>query len=409
MNEKRLVCQLHPAYLGRSEIFIHRFVNNLAHWQACVLTERIQNAASYKLGDRYPVIEVGSGSQVGFRMWAKVVRTRRPTTGDYLALHARYSKALAAVKPALLHAQFGSTGWFALPLHRLHRLPLVVSFHGYDASALLRQAVWRSRYRELFGEVHAVTVPSRRMAARLAATGCPPEKLHLLRYGVDLHEWSFRPPAVTVEKETVDVLMVSRLVEKKGVLDAIEAVAAARRIDPRLRLQIAGEGEMMPQITECIASRGLQSHVRLLGFVPNAQVRELMRASDLLLTPSRTAADGDEEGLPNVLIEAAAAGLPIIATDHAGAGELIEDGVSGFLVDTGSPHLLAARLIALAENAALRQTFAGAARHKVECEFDLARSVACLEAIYDDACRARTVAHRRMCSMSVCEKGDRNG
>jgi glycosyltransferase involved in cell wall biosynthesis len=143
---------------------------------------------------------------------------------------------------------------------------------------------------------------------------------------------------------------------------------------------------MMQVVAETIERQGLQHHIHLLGFVPNEKVRELMRTSDVLLVASRTATNGDEEGLPTVLIEAAATGLPIVATDHAGAGELVEDGVSGSLVAEGAPHQLAERLIALAENPVLRQRFATAARGKVEHEFDLADAVARLEAIYDEAC-----------------------
>ena len=386
MNKSSLVCHIHPTYLGLSETFVHRFLNNLTRWKSCVLTGHIQNAAIYGFGRRYEVAAVGADAGMGFRIWAKLVRSCTPTVGEYFAIHAGYSQALMQKKPALLHAHFGSTGWFALPLHRLHRLPLVVSFHGYDASALLRQEIWRSRYQDLFAAAHAITTPSHHVAARLAAAGCPPEKLRLLRCGIDTTEWSFCLPTANPQKMTVDVLMVCRLVEKKGVLDAIRAIDMARQVEPRICLQIAGEGEMMQVVAETIERQGLQHHIHLLGFVPNEKVRELMRTSDVLLVASRTATNGDEEGLPTVLIEAAATGLPIVATDHAGAGELVEDGVSGFLVAEGAPHQLAERLIALAENPVLRQRFATAARGKVEHEFDLADAVARLEAIYDEAC-----------------------
>lgn len=383
MSQHPVVAQIHRRYLGLSENFIHRLVGKLTRWQAIVLTQEAQNGDYYRFGSQYQVLELGRDMELPFQAWSKLVRLVRPSVGAYYALQARYSKELHRTGASVLHAHFGSTGWTALPLKRLHQLPLVVSFHGRDASALLRQDVWYERYQELFEIADAFTVPSNLMASRLEESGCPRHKLHVLHYGVDLAQWSFQLAPQPVESKTFEVLMVCRLVEKKGVTDALQAILEVQQTIPEVRLRIAGDGELRLQIEQTIREHGLESRVSLLGFVDNSQVQELMRASDVLLAPSVTAADGDEEGLPNVLIESAAVGLPIIATNHAGAPELIQDGVSGFLVPERDSRALADRLIAMAKQPAMRLNFSSSARRIIEQEFDLLSSVAQLESIYD--------------------------
>jgi glycosyltransferase involved in cell wall biosynthesis len=145
-----------------------------------------------------------------------------------------------------------------------------------------------------------------------------------------------------------------------------------------VRLTIAGDGLGAGEIAARAAAPELQGRVTLLGAVPAARVRELMRDADLFVLPSRIAEDGDRDGLPVTLIEAMALGLPVLTTAVAGIPELVENGTGRLVTGAGPGPLAEAIRAALAEPPAPRSEMARRARRKVEEEFDLASQVAAL-------------------------------
>ena len=166
--------------------------------------------------------------------------------------------------------------------------------------------------------------------------------------------------------------------EKKGTKVLIEAVAGLADA----RLVIIGDGPLRGALER--QARELGDRVRFLGALPSDEVAQWMRRASVLAAPSLTAADGDAEGLPNVVVEAAASGLPVVGTKHSGIPEAIEDGTSGFLVPEGDAGALAARLADLLGSESLRRDMGAAARRLAERKFDRQMLTARLEAIYDE-------------------------
>jgi glycosyltransferase involved in cell wall biosynthesis len=281
-------------------------------------------------------------------------------------------------RPALVHAHFATDGLIALPLADALGVPLVTTLHGYDVNLArgrmlasgrlgwMRYALFQRRLKARGALFLAVSEALRRQAL---ARGYPADRTLTHYLGVDLARFEGAPAA-----EPGLVLHVGRLVEKKGTAVLIDAVARL----PEARLVVIGDGPLRGALQRRAGDR-----VRFLGALPPDAVAAWMRRAWLLAAPSVTARDGDAEGLPTVIVEAAAASLPAVGTAHAGIPEAIGDGETGFLVPEGDAEALAARLATLLGSVALRARMGAAARRLAEERFDGARQVARLEEIYD--------------------------
>jgi glycosyltransferase involved in cell wall biosynthesis len=291
------------------------------------------------------------------------------------------AERVRAYAPVLVHAHFGPDGLRALPLAVRLGVPLITTLHGYDVSrttsALLRsgRVSWMHyalRGHELKRRGTLFLAVSNALRRQAIARGYPPERTLTHYNGVDLADF----PAGPGGPDTI--LFVGRLVEKKGVAILLHAFAIVRGARPDASLVIIGEGPLRP-LLERLAGES----VRFLGGQPPDAVAGWMQRATVLATPSVTARDGDSEGLPNVIVEAAAAALPAVGTAHAGIPEAIVDGETGFIVPERDAETLAARLLTILGDGALRDRMGAAARALAERSFDLARQMRRLEEIYD--------------------------
>jgi glycosyltransferase involved in cell wall biosynthesis len=287
---------------------------------------------------------------------------------------------LRAAGPKLIHAHFGTDGLKVLPLARALALPLITHLRGYDVT-LSRGALMRSgrptwiRYAlgraKLMRDGALFLAVSDALREKAIALGYPAERTLTHYNGVDLDR--FHPDAAP--REAGLVLHVGRLVEKKGSTVLIDAMAGIEGA----RLAVIGDGPLRGAL-----ERRAGPHVRFLGALPPDEVAAWMRRASLLAAPSLTAKDGDAEGLPNVVVEAAASGLPVVATHHSGIPEAVTEGETGFLVPEGDAGALAARIGELLGSEGRRSAMGAAARRLAEERFDRARLTARLEAIYDE-------------------------
>ena len=245
----------------------------------------------------------------------------------------------------VVHCHYGVTGLRYGVAARLWRAPLVVSFYGYDASRYPRERGERV-YEPVFATAQRITSLSAHMDDRLRALGCAPEKLRRVPLAVDAvaDDASRASPRSTAE---VRLLTVARLVEKKGIDVALRTLGSLRDELPALRYDVIGDGPRRAELQALAATLGIADRVRFVGPVANDAVQQAMRDADLFVLPSLTASSGDEEGTPTVLIEAAYARLPVLATRHAGIPDIVADGESGMLVTENDPAALADGLRAM--------------------------------------------------------------
>lgn len=287
--------------------------------------------------------------------------------------------ALARLKPDVVHAHFGWDGELVAPAAVALGIPLVVSFHGADALMLPSQPVWRRRYTVLANQASAVTAVSQFMASVLMDLGFPAQQLRVVHVGKPLADYVFRVPSGPVDS----LVMVGRLVQKKGGSEALRALASVVRSGWTGELEIIGDGPLRYTLEREARTLGLTNRVRFRGALPHPEVTKALARADAFLLPSRTGDDGDMEGLPTVLLEAQATGLPWVATRHSGIPEGVPPALRSELVPEGNIDALAAalrQLIELPED--VREERAEMGRRWVEEHFSLEQEVGRLMDIY---------------------------
>ena len=204
--------------------------------------------------------------------------------------------------------------------------------------------------------------------------------VHRVYNGLDLEEFRFESPAERPPR----IAAVGRLVEKKGFMDLVEACAILRDRGLAFCCEIVGTGPLEPALQAQVQRLGLQGRVQLLGPRPRSEVIEHMRGAAVLAAPCVVAADGDRDGLPTVLLEAMALGTPCVSTEVTGIPELLLPSEAGLAVPEHDPPALAAALERLLADADLRVRLARHARRRVEAEFDIRRTAACVRGIFQE-------------------------
>lgn len=274
----------------------------------------------------------------------------------------------------VLYCHFGPNGVRAASLKDIGVLngAVVTVFHGYDVSRYPLQN-GTAAYQKLF-QAGALFLPVNvKWRNRLTELGCPEEKLAVHHMGIDTQRFRFRkrlPPGA----ESVRLISVARLVEKKGIAVALEALALIKERGPNpFHYEIVGDGPLRGHLEERVEHLGLGADVHFLGALPSEEVRSLLDRSHILLAPSVTAVDGDQEGIPVAIMEAMAMGLPVVSTWHGGIPELVHDGVSGYLVPERDPQALGEALSQLLEHPDLWPVMGEAGRRTIEEDYDQER------------------------------------
>jgi glycosyltransferase involved in cell wall biosynthesis len=226
-----------------------------------------------------------------------------------------------------------------------------------------------------------ILVPCAEMGADLAALGADPARIEVLPWGVDVARFAPRAPAAVADE--VRFAIVCRFTAKKGVADLLGAFALVRRAGVRARLTVAGDGPLRASYLDLIAELGLGDSVAVAGFVSQERLPAFLAEQHVFVHPSVTTQDGDKEGTPTVLMEAQAAGLPVIATRHAGIPDVVADGVSGHLVAEGDVAALAERMIHCARHPEEWPRLGAAGRARVAAGFERGAQSRRREALYD--------------------------
>lgn len=270
----------------------------------------------------------------------------------------------------VIHAQFGIYGQFALQLLNVGAIDgeLVTSFRGYDATQYLQAEP--EAYRELFSHGTAFLPVSQRLGQHLVKAGCDPAKIIVHHSGIECSKLPYVERNSPKQGE-IRVITVARLVEKKGLQYAILAIAHVIASGRPVHYTIVGDGPLRGEFEHLIEKLGLTAHVTFTGWKSHEETLRLVHVAHILIGPSVTAADGDEEGIPNSVKEAMAMGLPVIATRHGGIPELVEDGESGYLVPERDVEGLAERITYLFDHPETWATIGRAGRRHIEAEFDV--------------------------------------
>jgi glycosyltransferase involved in cell wall biosynthesis len=221
---------------------------------------------------------------------------------------------------------------------------------------------------------------NRRFLNKIAGNGTTP--IYRVYHGIDLDLFTTPPADTRDANEPFQILTVARLTPKKGLTTVYRALKIMHQQGVRFRHTLIGDGDDRDATLKLIRDLGLESMTRWCGTLPHDQVINHFRASDLFMLGCEVAANGDRDGIPNVLVESMAMGVPVLATRTSAIPELVTNGQTGVLVPPGDPSALAAAAASLLADPDMRQRMVAAGREKVTREFHNKALVKDLATIY---------------------------
>jgi colanic acid/amylovoran biosynthesis glycosyltransferase len=318
LNKTRTIAILSTNRNNYSETFIHGHIQHLP------------NAVVYTDGYFPQSISVDRG-----KTWSKI--SERHSTEDELM----ESWKLNGVEVVL--AEYGLAGVEVMNACERAKLPLIVHFHGFDA---YRDDVLNGpgqKYPELFKKAAKIVVVSSDMLNQLIQLGCPEAKIEWITYGVDTSLFCPNPGIV----ERKHFIACGRFVEKKSPLTTLRAFALVLEKHPDARLTWIGDGELLETTIELSEELGIRQYIDFKGVLSPAALASEMQQHAIFVQHSIRAINNDSEGTPLSILEAAASGLAIVSTRHAGIVDILVEQQTGILVQEGDMEGMAQEMIRL--------------------------------------------------------------
>lgn len=370
-REQNRICVVTPYPPAPSETFIK------AHVEALPATAVLIHGWRPTVGER-PVLSLPA--RVLYKAW-------RMVSGGNLAREttAAYSKAFRRYRANAVLAEYGTTGVDTLDACRRLGIPLIVHFHGFDASVHTVLKENSEKYPVMFAEAAAVVAVSQAMKKKLISLGAQPEKVHYNPCGIDCRMFGGARPA---EADPV-FLAVGRFVEKKGPQLTLAAFAEVWRLQPEVRLRMIGDGPLLDECKALARELGILQAVDFLGTQPAAVVQEEMKKAFCFVQHSMEAANGDCEGTPVGILEAGASGLPVVSTRHAGIPDVVIDGETGLLSEEKDVGGMAKHMLEMVRSPDLAGRMGERARQHIESNFSQERSLGRLWSIIEEAISSR--------------------
>ncbi|QDT05885.1 GDP-mannose-dependent alpha-(1-6)-phosphatidylinositol monomannoside mannosyltransferase [Rubripirellula lacrimiformis] len=265
-------------------------------------------------------------------------------------------------RPQVVLAQFGNHAMEMLPLFQSQQIPVVAHFHGFDLSRLLRNRRYRQQLRSTAGQLAGYVVVAQYMRSELLQLGVPDNRIHVIPCGVPLSPM----PSSEQRSGACRFLSVGRFVDKKRPELTVRAFASVADRESQSTLTMIGDGPMLTQCQELARTLGVAERIHFVGVKTAPEVKQAMMESSIFVQHSAIAADGDKEGWPVAIAEAAALALPVIATNHASIPEQIEHGKSGLLCDEGDWEAMSKNMLTLATSPELRQSMGRSAYDQMQ-------------------------------------------
>lgn len=281
-----------------------------------------------------------------------------------------------------IHCQFGYLGNMGLVLRKAGLVtgPVISSFRGSDISSYLRR---KPAVYDLLKETGDLFLPvCTAFRDRLVSLGFPQHKIRVYHSAIDPDVFPFIAPETHVSGDVI-LFCAGRLVEKKGFSHAIEVLHELQKTGTRYRLIIAGNGPLEADLRRKAALEGVSEQVEFTGWIDQKTMSDRLRTASLFLATNVESRSGDTDGIPNIVKEAMATGVPVIAFDHPGLTELITDRQTGLLVPSKNVPMLAEAIIKLTGND-LRNRIALSARTVIEKEYSKGAQARYLEELIQE-------------------------
>jgi glycosyltransferase involved in cell wall biosynthesis len=359
-------------------LHIYRQITALRRCVPVVIAQKREQAGRYPFD--YVHIVPKPATHFLRRFWFRQLR-EMPWQISHTELRALLN-LLTGIDARLLHIYFGQIAVHLLPVIRAWKNPSIVSFHGADVTVDMNKPAYREATRQMLEAVKLVLVRSESLRRAIVDLGCDPEKIEIQRTGIPLEEFPFHARNFVAPATEWRFVQAGRLIEKKGLPVTLRAFAVFLGKYPNARLTIAGEGPMFGELQGLARELNVEARVSFTGFISQEQLRDIYYHSHIFVHPSQTGHDGNQEGIPNSMLEAMASGLPVFATQHGGIPEAIENGVSGVLVRERDHEALTRALLDAARDPVFLSRIARSGAEVVRKNFDLREQAQRLEEIY---------------------------
>lgn len=352
-------------FLNKSETFIHRLVQNHQMYQPIALCYRrkffTENLTTFEVPKQ------------GWNAWI-----------NFAAFHCNislpyYRNIIRQEQPHLIHAHFGYDAVKLIRPAKVQNIPLLVSFYGSDVSRLPSEMGWKRRYEKLATSADHFIAVTKLMKSQLVDIGFPENKISIVRFGLDVDEFKYRENSINPKK----IMMVGRMVEKKGFEYAIQAISNLCKMGKKPELNIYGYGPLMDSLKKRSSDLEVDNCIHFHGYQPIEAIMDAHNQHSIMIVPSITANDGDMEGLPNTILEAMTKGTLVVASRHAAIPEAIKDKETGFLFEEKDVNGLTKILQKIMDGKFDLNTIRKNARAAVEKEYGISRMVQEVENIYD--------------------------
>jgi glycosyltransferase involved in cell wall biosynthesis len=284
---------------------------------------------------------------------------------SFTASEAAFIKSLKKNKIQVVLAQYGQTGERVLSVCEFLKLPLVVHFHGYDASvqSIISQY---DNYIRVFQYASKIIAVSKQMKTNLISLGCIEHKI--VYNPCAPHSDFFNVIPKFSKKQFVSV---GRFTDKKAPYYIILAFKKVLDLHKDAQLVMAGKGELLNTCENLVSFYGIQNNVKFLNVINRQEVIVLLEESLAFVQHSITAKSGDMEGTPVAILEASAAGVPVISTYHAGIPDVVEHKKTGLLCNEHNVDAMYKNMLKLIENKDLSKKLGASGKLKTKLQFNL--------------------------------------
>ncbi len=292
----------------------------------------------------------------------------------------KLNKIIDEFQPDIIHCQFGIESLKLIDNLNDNTIPLVIQFRGYDASRMLQKKSYVKRLQEVLNKKNYYSIfVADSLRKNLNRHNINIKNSMILHSGIDLNR--FKREKKEKKDDPFIFLQISSLAEKKGHIYTLQAFAKflASSQSKKYILKLTGDGFQKIKLEKLALSLNIQNNVKFVGFVSPQEARVLLEESDVFVHHSITPKDGDEEGIPNALMEAMAMELPVLSTYHAGIPELVTDGENGYLVQEKDVDAYAARMNDITRWSKLKIN-----REKIEQKFEINYHIKKLEDFYSN-------------------------
>lgn len=365
---RRVICIISPRKCAYSETFIQAHLRQLPA-EVKLLHGTLMRGGDFPAmtGDDRPLLSLaGRGLTL---IWREAFGIRVTRFQD-----AALRRYLRREKVEAVLAEFGYTGASVSEACRAAGVPLIVHFHGNDAFQRKWLAQYQGAYQRMFATAAAVIAVSRDLEQQLLTLGAPRGKVFYNPCGADTSLFVGADPATAPSV----FLMVGRFVDSKAPHLTLLAFREVVRACPEARLIMVGDGVLVEACRQLTRALDMEKAVDFLGVQSHVEVAALMREVRAFVLHSVTTSEDDVEGTPVAVLEAGAAGLPVVSTRHAGIKDVVIHGETGFLVDERDVQGMAGYMVELARDPGLAVRLGQRAREHVCANFSMEKSLATL-------------------------------